>query len=68
MAYAWSGTFGETEDGLAYIGETPELPGVYFTLGYGGNGMTYSVIAAELIRDAFLGRPNPDAAIFSFER
>jgi glycine/D-amino acid oxidase-like deaminating enzyme len=68
VAYAWSGTFGETEDGLAYIGETPELPGVYFTLGYGGNGMTYSVIAAELIRDAFLGRPNPDAAIFSFER
>jgi glycine/D-amino acid oxidase-like deaminating enzyme len=68
VAYAWGGTFGETKDGLAYIGETRELPGVYFTLGYGGNGMTYSVIAAELIRDAFLGRPNPDAQIFSFDR
>jgi glycine/D-amino acid oxidase-like deaminating enzyme len=68
VAYAWSGTFGETEDGLAYIGETSDLPDVYFTLGYGGNGMTYSVIAAELIRDAFLGRTNPDAQIFSFER
>jgi glycine/D-amino acid oxidase-like deaminating enzyme len=44
------------------------MPDVYFTLGYGGNGMTYSVIAAELIRDAFLGRTNPDAQIFSFER
>lgn len=68
VAYSWSGAFGETKDGLAYIGATSDLPGVYFALGYGGNGMTYSVIAAELIRDAFLGRPNPDAAIFSFER
>jgi glycine/D-amino acid oxidase-like deaminating enzyme len=68
VAYAWGGTFGETKDGLAYIGETRELPGVYFTLGYGGNGMTYSVIAAELIRDAFLGRSNSDAQIFSFDR
>ncbi len=68
VAYSWSGAFGETKDGLAYIGATSDLPGVYFALGYGGNGMTYGVIAAELIRDAFLGRPNPDAAIFSFER
>ncbi len=68
VAYAWAGTFGETEDGLAYIGETRDLPGVYFALGYGGNGMTYSVVAAQLIRDAFLGRPNPDAEVFSFDR
>jgi glycine/D-amino acid oxidase-like deaminating enzyme len=68
VAYAWSGTFGETKDGLAYIGETRDMPGVYFTLGYGGNGMTYSMIAAEIIRDAVTGRANPDAQIFRFDR
>ena len=67
-AYAWAGTFGETKDGLAYIGESPELPGAYFALGYGGNGITYSVIAAEMVRDLCLGRPNPDQHIFRFER
>lgn len=68
VAYTWAGTFGETKDGLAYIGETPEVANAYFALGYGGNGITYSVIAAQVIRDAFLGKPNPDAAIFRFDR
>jgi glycine/D-amino acid oxidase-like deaminating enzyme len=68
VAYAWAGTFGETKDGLAYIGATDEVPNVYFILGYGGNGVTYSLVAAEIIRDLVLGRPNPDAALFSFDR
>ena len=68
VAYSWGGVFAETEDGLAYIGATPEFPNGYFALGFGGNGITYSLIAAELIRDAILGRPNPDAAIFAFGR
>jgi glycine/D-amino acid oxidase-like deaminating enzyme len=68
VAYSWAGTFGETKDGLAYIGETPEFPNGYFALGYGGNGITYSVIAAEIICDLLQGRPNRDAEIFRFDR
>lgn len=68
VAFSWGGTFGETKDGLAYIGATDEFPGAYFALGYGGNGITYSVIAAEIIRDACLGRENDDAQIFRFGR
>ncbi|RIK51912.1 MAG: hypothetical protein DCC57_10375 [Chloroflexi bacterium] len=68
VAYAWAGTFGATQDGLAYIGETGDFPNAYFALGYGGNGVTYSLIAARLIADAIMGRPNPDAAIFRFSR
>ncbi|HEU5086462.1 MAG TPA: FAD-dependent oxidoreductase [Roseiflexaceae bacterium] len=67
-AYSWAGTFGETKDGLAYIGQHPSFPHTYFALGYGGNGITYSHVAAELIRDAMLGHPNPDADIFRFDR
>ncbi len=67
-AYAWAGTFGETKDGLAYIGSVSELPRCFFTLGFGGNGITYSVIAAEIVRDAIQGRKHPDARLFRFER
>ena len=67
-AFAWAGTFGETKDGLAYIGQTPEVPQAHFALGYGGNGITYSLVAAEIIRDALLGRDNPDRHIFRFDR
>jgi glycine/D-amino acid oxidase-like deaminating enzyme len=68
VAYSWAGTFGETRDGLAYIGKNRGMPHAYFALGYGGNGITYSLIAAEIIRDDFLGRRNPDARLFKFER
>jgi len=38
------------------------LPANYpFALGYGGNGITFSLIAAEIIQDYFLGRTNRDA-------
>ena len=68
VAFAWAGTFGETKDGLAYIGEHPDWPSSYFALGYGGNGITYSVLAAEIIRDALLDRRNADAELFRFDR
>lgn len=68
VAFAWAGTFGETKDGLAYIGETDEFPNAYFALGYGGNGITYSLVAAEIIRDAVLGQPNPQSDLFRFDR
>jgi glycine/D-amino acid oxidase-like deaminating enzyme len=67
IAYSWAGTFGETRDGLAYIGENKQFPNAYFALSYGANGTTYAVVAAEIIRDLYLGRTNKDAVIFSFD-
>lgn len=66
--YAWAGTFGETKDGLPYIGSLRQLPRTIFALGFGGNGITFSQIAAEIIRDQATGKKNADAKIFSFER
>lgn len=66
--YAWAGTFGETKDGLAYIGPSPEITNAHFALGFGGNGITYSVIAAEILSDLIQGRPNEDAQLFRFGR
>jgi glycine/D-amino acid oxidase-like deaminating enzyme len=68
VAYTWAGTFGETKDGLPYIGNHPSYPHAYFALGYGGNGITFSVIAAEIIRDCVTGHTSPDARIFRFGR
>jgi glycine/D-amino acid oxidase-like deaminating enzyme len=67
-SFAWAGTFAETKDGLAYIGRLPKKPRLYAALGYGGNGITFSMIAARLITDLIVGRPNADAPVFSFER
>ena len=68
VAFAWAGTFGETKDGLPHIGRHRKWPSCHFALGYGGNGITFSVLAAEIIRDALRGRTNELAELFGFER
>lgn len=68
VGWRWAGTFGETKDGLAYIGEIRQMPRCWFALGFGGNGITYSVIAAKIVSDALIGKANPDAGLFRFDR
>ncbi|EDY19039.1 FAD dependent oxidoreductase [Chthoniobacter flavus Ellin428] len=66
--YRWAGTFGETKDGLAYIGCIRQMPRCHFALGFGGNGITYSAVAAAIIRQTLAGRRHPDAHLFGFDR
>ena len=67
-AYTWGGVFAETRDGLPFIGAREGEPNVWYALGYGANGITFAAMAADLIRDFYLGRDTPDAALFSFTR
>ena len=66
--FVWSGTFGKTKDSMPYIGPYKKTPNTLYALGFGGNGITFSVIAAEILRDILCGKQNADAALFSFER
>jgi glycine/D-amino acid oxidase-like deaminating enzyme len=68
VAYNWAGTFGESDDGLAYIGEPPDQPGLLFAMGFGGNGITFSVLASRILQDLCMGRHNPDAHLYRFDR
>jgi glycine/D-amino acid oxidase-like deaminating enzyme len=53
---AWSGVFGTTADGLPLIGPVPGHPRILAAYGYGGNGITFGFIAAELIAGMIGGR------------
>ena len=64
-AYAWCGTFGNTENGLPII-DRDEQSGAWFVLGMGGNGITFSQVGAQIVRDSIMGRTNEAAALFSF--
>jgi glycine/D-amino acid oxidase-like deaminating enzyme len=66
--FAWAGTFAETTDGLPCIGPVSSDSKILCALGYGGNGITFSQIAARLLRDHCLGRKNADAALFVPDR
>jgi len=66
--FAWAGCFGTTTTGLPYIGELPGLPGVFAVQGYGGNGITFSQIASEIVTRAIAGGDDTDAKLFAFGR
>ncbi len=66
--FSWTGTFGVTKDALPYIGTYNKTPHTYYALGFGGNGITFSLIAAEIICDMISGKTNKDASLYSFIR
>jgi glycine/D-amino acid oxidase-like deaminating enzyme len=66
--FQWAGTFASTKDGLPYIGSIRQRPNTWFALGFGGNGITFSLLAAEQLTAAISGHPEPDMNIFSFNR
>ena len=68
-AFAWAGTFAETEDGLPFFGPHAQHgPRLLFAMAYGGNGITYSQIGSEILTAAVQGRSHPCSKLFSFER
>ena len=68
-AFAWAGTFAETEDGLPFFGPHEQHgPRVHFAMAYGGNGITYSMLGAGLLRALIEKRKHPLDALFGFGR
>jgi glycine/D-amino acid oxidase-like deaminating enzyme len=66
--YTWAGTFGASKDSLPFVGPHPKFPYSYFVLGFGGNGITFTVMSMEIISDAVAGRPNRFLNYFKFNR
>ncbi|SEK79105.1 NAD(P)/FAD-dependent oxidoreductase [Parapedobacter koreensis] len=65
---AWCGTFSSTRDGLPFIGPWPGKKRMFFALGYGGNGITFSMIAAQVIKNKLMGIKDERERIFGFGR
>lgn len=66
--YAWEGMFAVTPDSLPYIGPHRGYPRHTFALGYGGNGMTFAWIAAQILLEQWKGISSSDHELFSFNR
>ncbi|MBZ9708951.1 FAD-binding oxidoreductase [Mesorhizobium sp. ESP7-2] len=64
--FSWTGSFGNTTSGLPYIGAIPGHPRIHAVLGYGGNGITFSRIAAEIVSASIDGLEDTDASLFAF--
>lgn len=67
--YKWSSQYYESADGLPYIGHIPGHPqGIFVATGFGGNGMTYSNVAALTLKELFLNEEKKYADLFNPNR
>ena len=62
--YSWAGTFAESDTGLPYIAPVSGMKNCFATLGCGGNGITFSMVAAQLALAWVDGKKDPDASLF----
>lgn len=66
--YSWSGSFGDSNTGTPTIGPVPHMPNCYAAMGYGGNGITFSMMAGQMLRGIITGVGDPDSDLVSFNR
>lgn len=64
VTHRWGGTFGASPTSLPLIDRLPGHQRVWMVAGFGGNGLTFSVIAADVVRRALEGKHDPDARWF----
>lgn len=68
LDYSWAGTFGETKDGLPYFGQPKPDRNEHYILGFGGNGIMFSVLGMQAIIPSLEGKPHPFLDYYRFER
>lgn len=63
--YAWAGAFADSPTGLPCFKELEDAPGVFAVLGCGGNGITFSMIASQVVKAWLKGRKDADMDLFA---
>lgn len=66
--YGWGGAFGVTADGLPRIGVIPGTRRCFAVLGFGGNGITFSMMAAQMLRNQLAGDGDAEWDLVAFRR
>lgn len=68
IEFAFNGTCAMTKDSLPIIDELPNMPNCFCNLGLGSNGILYSVIGADILKDAIKGFYSKDMYLFKANR
>ncbi|WP_278983812.1 NAD(P)/FAD-dependent oxidoreductase [Sphingobium yanoikuyae] len=61
----WAATFGASPDGLPAIGSVATMPNVWMAAGFGGNGIAFASLAAQMLERELGGEADPDRDCFS---
>ena len=68
IEFAFSSVYASTKDGLPIIDEIPNMSNCFCNLGFGTNGIIYSLIGADMLKDAIKGFYTKDINFFRLNR
>lgn len=61
---AWSAHFGRSPDGLPALGKARNADRIWLAYGFGGNGISFASLAANLLALAMAGKDDPGLRLF----
>ncbi|MDS9469053.1 FAD-binding oxidoreductase [Paracoccus sp. MBLB3053] len=67
LDYSWWGWVDVSHDMMPRITGLPDLPGAFYAMGYGGNGVMYSAMAGRRMAQLVAGESLPGLPIFNSE-
>ena len=67
LDHSWWGWVDVSHDMMPRITGLRDLPGTFYAMGYGGNGVMYSAMAGRRMAQLIAGEPVPDLPIFNTE-
>ncbi|NMP15231.1 FAD-dependent oxidoreductase [Thalassotalea sp. Y01] len=62
--YRWSGWICMTLDDIPHISQAESEPGLFYAMGYCGNGLSFSVQAGKRLADKVAGQPVPNIPLY----
>lgn len=65
IEYKFCGAFSATKDNMAVIGKSHTYPRLLYNLGYGANGIIYSILGGQILRDIVKGKTHRHAHLFN---
>ena len=68
IEYTYNSMYVGTKDNLPIIDEIPDMPNCFCNLGFGSNGILYSVIGASMLKNAVNGLYTKDMNMFRINR
>ena len=68
IEYKYCGAFASTKDNLGFLGEDPDNNKLWYCLGYGANGILFSMLGGMMLSDLYLGKRSDDLRLFKVDR
>jgi len=68
VEYKYCGNFASTPDNLGFLGPDPNHNKLWYCLGYGANGLLFSILGGLMLSKLYLGNYSDDLRLFKVDR